>query len=79
LDPTQTQLRPIWSQKFPKNKENKEKIDKGFARFSQNLLNFCRPHLTSVVVANFCGYIFCDPCSNKNIKNSEKIQNLDAY
>jgi hypothetical protein len=51
-----------------KKQENKEKIDTGFARFSKNLLNFYRPHLISVVVANFCGYIFYDPCSEKNIK-----------
>jgi len=62
--------------KLPKKfRKIKKKSDKGFARFSKNLLNFCRPHLTSVVVASFCGYIFCDPCSEKNIKNSEKIKN----
>jgi len=46
----------------------KKKINKGFARFLEKLLNFCRPHLTSVAVANFCGYILCDPCPAKNIK-----------
>jgi hypothetical protein len=43
-----------------------------FARFSENVLYFCRPHPTLVVGVNFCGCIFCDPCSEKNIKNSEK-------
>jgi hypothetical protein len=36
------------------------------------MLYFCRPHPTSVIGANFFGCIFCDPCSEKNIKNSEK-------
>jgi hypothetical protein len=44
---------------------------------SENLLYFCRPHPTSVVGANFCGCIFFDPCSEKNIKkNSKKIKSL---
>jgi len=62
-----------------KIRKNKEKNVKGFACFLENLLNFCRPHLTSIVGANFCGYIFCDPCSEKIIKNSKKIINLDSY
>jgi hypothetical protein len=61
------------SSKLPKNQENKEKTIKVFARFSEKVLFFCRPHPSSVVGANFCGCIFCDPCSEKNIKkNSEK-------
>jgi hypothetical protein len=50
-----------------KIRENKEKIVKVFARFSENVLYFCRPHPTSVVGANFCGCIFLYPCSEKNI------------
>jgi hypothetical protein len=63
-------LRPIWfRQNCQKNQENKEKkIIKAFAHFSENVIFFCRPHPTSVVGANFCGCIFCDPCSEKNIK-----------
>jgi hypothetical protein len=41
-----------------KIRENKEKIVKVFARFSKNVLYFCRPHPTSVVGANFCGCFF---------------------
>jgi hypothetical protein len=52
----------------------KKKIVKVLARFSENVLYFCRPHPTTVIGANFCGCIFCDPCSEKNIKNSEKIK-----
>jgi hypothetical protein len=59
--------------------ENKEKIIKVFARFSKNVLYFCRPHTTSVVGANFFGCIFFDPCSEKIIKNSEKIKKFDCY
>jgi hypothetical protein len=56
-----------------KIQENKEKkIVKVFARFSENVLYFCRPHPTSVVGANFCGCIFFDPCSEKNIKKNSK-------
>jgi hypothetical protein len=47
---------------------------KFFARFSENVLYFCRPHPTLVVGANFCGCIFFDPCPEKIIKNSEKIK-----
>jgi hypothetical protein len=50
----------------------KKKIVKVFARFSEIVLYFCGPHQNSVVGANFCGCIFFDPCSEKNIKNSEK-------
>ena len=46
----------------------RKKIIKVFALFSENVLNFYRPHPTSVVGANFCGCIFCDPCSEKSIK-----------
>jgi hypothetical protein len=28
---------------------------------------------------SFCGCIFFDPCSEKNIKNSEKIKKIDSY
>jgi hypothetical protein len=65
---------PLWlcpvrfHQNCQKNQENKEKIIKVFARFLENVLYFCRPHPTSVVGANFCGCIFFDPCSEKNIK-----------
>jgi hypothetical protein len=61
------------SSKLPKEfRKIKKKIVKVFARFSENVLYFCRPHPTSVVGANFCGCIFFDPCSEKIIKNSEK-------
>jgi hypothetical protein len=53
------------SKKFRKIKK---KIVKVFARFSKNVLYFYRPHRTLVIGANFCGCIFCDPCSEKNIK-----------
>jgi hypothetical protein len=73
LRPTQTGLCPVWfHQNCQKNQENKEKNVNVFARFSENLLYFYRPHPTSVVGANFCGYIFCDPCSEKNIKKIAK-------
>jgi hypothetical protein len=61
------------SSKLPKKfRKIKKKIVKVFARFSENVLYFCGPHQTSVVGANFCGCIFFDPCSEKNIRNSEK-------
>jgi hypothetical protein len=73
-------LRPVWfRQNCQKIRKIKKKIIKAFARFSENVLFFCRPHPTSVVGANFCGCIFCDPCSEKNIKNSEKIKKFDSY
>jgi hypothetical protein len=53
------------SSKLPK-KFWKKKIVKVFARFSENVLYFWRPHPTSVVGANFCGCIFFDPYSEKN-------------
>jgi len=69
LEPTKLGFALFGLSKIAKKiQENKEKNDKGFARCSENLLNFCRPHLTPVAVANFCGYIFCDPCLEKNIK-----------
>jgi hypothetical protein len=52
---------------------------KVFTRFSENVLYFYRPHSTSVVGANFCGCIFFYPCSEKIIKNSEKIKKFDSY
>jgi hypothetical protein len=62
------------SSKLPKKiQENKEKkIIKVFARFSENVLYFCRLHPTSVVGANFCGCIFFYPCLEKNIKKIAK-------
>jgi hypothetical protein len=61
------------SSKLPKKiRKIKKKNVNVFARFSENLLYFYRPHPTSVVGANFCGYIFCDPCSEKNIKKIAK-------
>jgi hypothetical protein len=74
-------LRPVWFHQYcEKNQENKEKkIVNVFARFSDNVLFFCRQHPTSVVGANFYGCIFCDPCSEKNIKNNEKIKKFDSY
>jgi len=70
LEPTQTHLWSVWFRQNPQKKSGKyrKKIVKGFARFSENVLFFCRPHNTSVVGANFCGSIFCDPCSEKNKK-----------
>jgi hypothetical protein len=59
--------------------KTKKKIIKVFARFSENVLYFCRPRPTSVVDANFCGCILFDPCSEKNKRNSEKIKKLDSY
>jgi hypothetical protein len=56
------------SSKLPKNSGKQKKIVKVFARFSENVLYFCRPHPTSVIGANFCGYIFFYPCSEKNKK-----------
>jgi hypothetical protein len=50
----------------------KKKIVKVFARFSENVLHFCRPRPTSVVGAYFCGCIFFYPCSEKNIKKVKK-------
>jgi hypothetical protein len=63
-----------------KIQENKEKIVKVFARFLENVMYFCRPHPTSVVGANFCGCIFFDPCSEKNIKKIvKKTIKFDSY
>jgi hypothetical protein len=53
---------PNWalvSSKLPKKfGKIKKKIVKVFARFSENVMYFYRPHPTSVVGANFCGCIF---------------------
>jgi hypothetical protein len=67
-------LCPVWFHQNCQKKfrKIKKKIVKVFARFSENVLYFCRPHSTSVVGANLCGCIFFYPCSEKNIKNSEK-------
>jgi hypothetical protein len=68
------------SSKLPKKfKKIKKKYIKVFARFSENVLYFCRPHPTLVVGANFCGCIFFDPCLEKNKKNGEKIKKFDSY
>jgi hypothetical protein len=80
VTPAQQQIAPpcLVSSKLPKEfRKIKKKIVKVFARFSENVLYFCRPHPPSVVVANFCGCIFFYPCSEKIIKkNSEKIKSL---
>jgi hypothetical protein len=55
-----------------KIQENKEKNVNVFARFSENVPYFCRPHPTSVVGASFCGCFFFDPCSEKNKKIVKK-------
>jgi hypothetical protein len=61
------------SSKLPKKiQENKEKNVNVFARFSENMLYFYRPHPTSVVGANFCGCFFFDRCSEKNKKIVKK-------
>jgi hypothetical protein len=62
------------SSKLPKKfrKIKKKKIVKVFACFSENVLYFYRPHPTLVIGANFGGCIFCDPCSEKNIKKIVK-------
>jgi hypothetical protein len=62
-----------------KFRKTKKKIVKVFARFSENVLYLCRPHLTSVVGANFWGCIIFDPCLEKNKKNSEKLKKFDSY
>jgi hypothetical protein len=65
------------SSKLPKKfRKIKKKIVKVFACFLENVLYFYRSHPTSVIGANFCGCIFCDPCSEKNIKNCEKIKKV---
>jgi hypothetical protein len=65
------------SSKLPKEfRKIKKKIVKVFARFSEKVLYFYRPHPTSVVGANFCGCIFFYPCSEKIIK---KIKKFDSY
>jgi hypothetical protein len=69
----------VSSKLLKKIRKIKKKIVKVFARFSENVLFFCTPHPTSVVGANFYGCIFCDPCSEKSIKNSEKIKKFDSY
>jgi hypothetical protein len=66
------------SSKLPKKfRKIKKKIVKVFARFSENMLYFCRPHPASVLGANFCGCIFFGPCSEKIIKKVvKKIKSL---
>jgi hypothetical protein len=55
------------------------KIVKVLARFLENVLYFCRPHPTSVVGVNFCGWIFFILVQRKIQKNSEKIKKIDSY
>jgi hypothetical protein len=59
--------------KFVKKiQENKEKIVKALARFSENLLIFYRPHLISVLGETWCSSYFVASCAEKNIKKSYK-------
>jgi hypothetical protein len=52
-----------------KIQENKEKkFVKVLARFSENFLIFCRPHLNSVLGETSCSYYFVASCAEKNIK-----------
>jgi hypothetical protein len=72
-------LRAVWIHQNCQKKfrKIKKKIVKVFARVLENMLYFYRPHPSSVIGGNFCGCIFCDPCSEKNIKkNSEKIKKV---
>jgi hypothetical protein len=50
----------------------KKKIVKALARFSENLLIFCRPHLISVLGETWCTSYFVASCADKNIKKSYK-------
>jgi hypothetical protein len=53
----------------------KKKIVKALARFSENFLIFCRPHLISVLGETWCSSYFV-ACAEKNIKkNIQKKQN----
>jgi len=54
---------------FKKIQENKEKkFIKVLARFSENFLIFCRPHLISVLGETSCSSYFVASCAEKNIK-----------
>jgi hypothetical protein len=56
-----------------KKTETKEKkFVKVLARFSENFLIFCRPHLNSVLGETSCSSYFVAPCAEKNIKKSYK-------
>ena len=58
----------LGSLKLPKKfRKIKKKIVKALARFSENVLIFCRPHPTSVEGEISCGSIFGDTCPRKNI------------
>jgi hypothetical protein len=46
----------------------KKKIIKVLARFSENLLFFCRPHLIFVLGETWCSSYFVASCAEKNIK-----------
>jgi hypothetical protein len=56
----------------------KKKFVKVFARFSENVLYFCRPHPTSVV-SIFMVAFFLSLFREKYKKNSEKIKKFDFY
>jgi hypothetical protein len=49
-----------------------KKFVKVLARFSENFLIFCRPHLNSVLGETSCSSYFVAPCAEKNIKKSYK-------
>jgi hypothetical protein len=49
-----------------------KKIVKVLARFLENLLFFCRPHLISVLGETWCSSYFVAYCAEKNIKKSCK-------
>jgi hypothetical protein len=56
-----------------KIQENKEIFFvKALARFSENLLIFCRPHLISVLGETWCSSYFVASYAEKNIKKSYK-------
>jgi hypothetical protein len=56
-----------------KIQENKEKkFIKVLARFSENFLIFCRPHLNSILGETSCSSYFVASSAEKNIKKSYK-------
>jgi hypothetical protein len=55
--------------------ENKEKIVKALARFSENLLIFYRPHMISVLGETWCSSYFVASCAKKISKNHTKKKN----
>jgi hypothetical protein len=59
-----------------KIQENKEKkFVKALARFSENLLIFCRPDLISVLGETWCSSYFVASCAEKISKNHTKKKN----